>query len=58
MGGALLGMGKRNAKLNAGALEVARAIGPISFGSDESKCELFDVVKHLTSDSLTKKLGL
>ena len=29
MGGALMGMGKRSARLNAAALKVARAIGPI-----------------------------
>ena len=57
MGGALIGMGKRNRRLNAAALKVARKIGPIKFGSDESNCEPFDVVKHLTSEYITKKLG-
>ena len=57
MGGALLGMGKRSAKLNAAALKVARTIGPIEFDSNND-CEPFDVVKHLTSDYITKKLGL
>jgi len=57
MGGALMGIGKRTAKLNAAALKVARAIGPIRF-SDDDKCEPFDVVKHLTSDSIKKKLGV
>lgn len=58
MGGALLGIGKRNARLNAAALKVARAIGPIQIGSDKSNCEPFNVVKHLTSDYIKKKLGL
>lgn len=58
MGGALLGIGKRTARLNAAALEVARHVGPIEFESDSGNCEPFDVVKHLTSDYITKKLGL
>ncbi len=58
MGGALMGMGKRNAKLNASALKIARSIGPIHFDSEGGKCEPFDVVKHLTSDYLKKKLSL
>ncbi|MFT5128613.1 MAG: 3-methyladenine DNA glycosylase AlkD [Rhodothermales bacterium] len=55
MGTALMGIGKRNIPLNTRALEVARAFGPFEFGNG---CEPFDVVKHLTSDDLTKKLGL
>ena len=31
MGGALLGIGKRNKKLNAAAIKLAKAIGPIHF---------------------------
>jgi len=58
MGGALVGMGKRNRTLNTATLKVAKKIGPIEFGSDESKCDPFDVVKHLTSDYLIQKLGL
>jgi len=58
MGGALMGIGKRNAKLNAAALTVAKAIGPIPIESDNSSCEPFDVVKHLTSDYIKNKLGV
>ena len=58
MGGALLGIGKRNAELNAAALKVARQIGPIEFVTDSGNCEPFDVVKHLTSDYIRKKLGV
>jgi len=58
MGGALMGMGKRNPVLNAAALKVARAIGPIPVGGKGSNCDPFDVVKHLTSDYLRKKLGV
>ena len=50
MGGALMGIGKRNLKLNKAALKVARDIGPIQFNDDNDNCEPFDVVKHLTSD--------
>ena len=58
MGGALLGIGKRNATLNAKALDVAKEIGPIHFAKEGEKCDPFDVVKHLTSDYIKKKLGL
>jgi len=58
MGGALLGMGKRTAKLNAAALNVARYIGPIAFTTESGNCEPFDVSKHLTSDYIRKKLGV
>ena len=57
MGGALMGIGKRNKKLNAAALKLARAIGPIQF-DDDGKCEPFEVVKHLTSDYIKEKLGV
>ena len=58
MGGALLGIGKRNIVLNAAALKVAKKIGPIPVLSGVSKCEPFDVVKHLTSDYIKQKLGI
>ena len=35
MGGALLGIGKRNRKLNAAAIKVAKAIGPIHFSDGD-----------------------
>ena len=57
MGGALISIGKRNKKLNAAAIKVAKAIGPIDFSEDDNKCEPMDVLKHLTSDYLRKKLG-
>lgn len=58
LGCALMGIGMRNRGLHAEALKVAKKIGPIQIGSDESNCEPFDVVKHLTSDYVTKKLAL
>lgn len=57
MGGAIMGIGKRNKPLNGPALKVARKICPIDF-DPSGKCEPFDAVKHLTSDALKKKLGL
>ena len=44
--------------LNAAALAVARAVGPIEFSSASGDCEPFDVVKHLTTDRLKEKLGV
>ena len=57
MAGALMGMGKRSKKTNAAALKVARKIGPIDFDPD-GRCDPMDVSKHLTSDYVTKKLGI
>ncbi len=58
MGGALVGIGKRNRELNEAAVRVAREVGPIDF-SDESgrRCDPFDPHKHLTSESLQKKFA-
>lgn len=58
MGGALMGMGKRNAELNKAALAVAKKIGPIPVESSSGSCDPFDVVKHLTSDYVKEKLGI
>ena len=58
MMGALLGIGKRNKRLNQAAIKAAKAIGPVDvdYGSDNS-CELVDVVKHLTSAHVQKKMS-
>jgi 3-methyladenine DNA glycosylase AlkD len=58
MGGALMSIGKRNRKLNAAAIKVAKAIGPTQFSDGDTKCEPMNVLKHLTSDYLRTKLGL
>ena len=58
MGGALMGIGKRNKSLNAAALDVATIIGPITFETNGAKCEPFNVVKHLTSDYLREKFSV
>ena len=58
MGGALLGIGKRNKLLNKEALKVAKKMGPIDFNEEKGNCDPFDPAKHLTSDYLMEKLGL
>ena len=58
MGGALMSIGKRNTKLNAAAITLAKAIGPIHFSDGDKKCEPMHVLKHLTSDYLRTKLGI
>lgn len=58
MNGALMGIGKRNKKLNKAAIRAAQAIGPVEIDyGDDNRCEPLDVLKHLTSDYLKKKLG-
>ena len=58
MAAALMGIGKRTRNLNQTALKVANEIGPVEVDSGKSKCEPFNISKHLTSDYLTKKFGL
>lgn len=55
MGSALVGIGKRNKRLNTAAVRVAKSIGPIEFAGGNN-CEPFDVYKHLTSDYVKGKL--
>jgi len=58
MNGALMGIGRRNKKLNKAAIRAAKAIGPVDVDyGDDNSCEPLDVLKHLTSDALKKKLG-
>lgn len=57
MGGALMGIGKRNKTLNAAAIRVARRIGPVDYGAGETGCEPLDVLKHLENKRLQDKLG-
>jgi len=57
MTGALLGIGKRNKTLNKAAIKAAKAIGAVDIDyGDDNSCEPMDVMKHLTSDYLRKKL--
>ena len=58
MNTALMGIGKRNKKLNQAAIRAAKAIGPVDIDyGDDNSCEPVDVLKHLTSDNLKKKLA-
>ena len=58
MGGALMGIGKRNQVLNKAAVPVAKRVSPIEYDPGDTSCEPFDVLKHLTSDYLKQKLGI
>ncbi len=59
MGGAIIGIGKRSKKLNKACVKLAKRIGPIEYeDTGESNCEPLDMLKHLTSDYIRKKLGL
>ncbi len=53
---ALMGIGKRNRKLNKAAIKAAKAIGPVEVDYGDTGCEPLDVLKHLTSDYIKKKL--
>ena len=57
MNTALLGIGKRNLKLNRAAVKAAKAIGPVDIDyGDDNSCEPLDVLKHLTGASVQNKL--
>ena len=54
---ALMGIGKRNLRLNQAAIRAAKAIGPVDIDyGDDNRCEPLDVLKHLTSDYMKQKL--
>jgi len=57
MATALMGIGKRNITLNSAAISVAKRVGAIDFNEGDSKCEPFDVLKHLNSDYLKNKFA-
>ncbi len=54
---ALMGIGKRSRKLNKAAIKAVKAIGPVHVDSGNTSCEPTDVLKHLTSDYLKKRLS-
>ena len=58
MNGSMLSIGKRNPYLHGKTLAVARAIGPVEVDYGDNSCQALDIVKHLTSDRLLKKLGV
>jgi 3-methyladenine DNA glycosylase AlkD len=57
MNGSLLSIGKRNAYLHEKTLAAAKTIGPVEVDYGDNSCEPPDIVKHLTSDYVLKKLG-
>ncbi len=58
MNGALMGIGKRNKKLNQAAIRAAKKIGPVDIDyGDDNSCEPVDVLKHLTSDYIKQKFA-
>lgn len=57
MNAALLGIGKRNLKLNAAAVRAAKAIGPVEIDYGDTGCEPVDVLRHLTGAALSERLG-
>ena len=57
MGTALMGVGKRSARLWPEAVRLAREISPIDW-DPTGACEPFDVVKHLDNDRLKAKPGV
>ncbi len=59
MNTALMGIGKRNPKLNKAAVRAAKKIGPVDIDyGDDNSCEPLDVLKHLTSDYVLKKFAV
>jgi 3-methyladenine DNA glycosylase AlkD len=58
MNTALMGIGKRSGTLNRRAIEAAQKIGPVDIDyGDDNSCQSLDVLKHLTSESLQKRLA-
>jgi 3-methyladenine DNA glycosylase AlkD len=58
MNTALMGIGKRSGTLNRRAIEAAQKIGPVDIDyGDDNSCQPLDVLKHLTSESLQKRLA-
>jgi hypothetical protein len=51
-------VGKRSKRLNTAALKAAKSIGKVHVDYGDNGCEVLDVVKHLTSPALKKKLGV
>ena len=55
MGGAVMGVGKRNKQLHEVALRLAKKIGPIDF-DERGKCPPMDVAKNLMHPAITSRL--
>ena len=44
--------------LNAASVALAKRISPIEYDPGDTSCEPFDILKHITSEALRKKLGI
>ena len=53
----LMGIGKRNKKLNKEAIKAAKVIGVVEVDYGDNGCKPLDVHKHLTSPYIKEKLG-
>ncbi len=57
MNTAMMGIGKRNIRLNKAAIQAAKTIGPVDIDyGDDNSCEPLDVLKHLKSEALQRRL--
>ena len=54
---ALMGIGKRDLKLNKAAIRAAKKIGPVDIDYGDTQCEPLDVVKHLSAEHLQTRLA-
>ncbi|MFH1198320.1 MAG: hypothetical protein V1720_21640 [bacterium] len=50
-------MGQRNKVLNKSAIEAAKKIGQIEVDYGDNSCQALNVLKHLTSERVQKKLS-
>ncbi len=57
MNNALLAIGSRSKDLHRLTLPIAKSLGPVKVDYGDNSCQAVDVVKHLTSDRILKKLG-
>lgn len=57
MNTALFMMGQRSRKLNKKAIETAKRIGKVEVDYGDNSCQALNVLKHLTSERVQKKLA-
>lgn len=57
MNNSLWAIGMRSKNLNNQAIDAARSIGKVEVDYGQNSCEALDIMKHLTSERLQKKLG-
>jgi len=57
MNTALLGIGKRSLALNKAVIRAAKKIGPVEVDYGDNSCKAPDILQHMTSPALQKRLG-